>query len=148
MAAITGHACAAGGMLALCVDVRLMSRGKGWFFVPGVDLGLVYSPFQLALMRAKLPAQLHTDVIVLNRRRLDAEALLQEGVIDSAPEPPAIFTEARAITLALRAKGRGPARTALGKIKCRLYAHVLAACDEAGMELQGRPRGLDRPAKL
>ena len=47
-------------MLALCVDVRLMSRGKGWFFVPGVDLGLVYSPFQLALMRAKLPAQLHT----------------------------------------------------------------------------------------
>jgi hypothetical protein len=55
IAAINGHFCAAGGMMGLCFDYRVMNSDKGFFFVPGVDLGIVYSPFQTAMMLAKLP---------------------------------------------------------------------------------------------
>jgi enoyl-CoA hydratase/carnithine racemase len=55
IAAINGHFCAAGGMMGLCFDYRIMNSEKGFFFVPGVDLGIVYSPFQTAMMMAKLP---------------------------------------------------------------------------------------------
>lgn len=42
--AANGHATAAGAMLALSFDVVVMNSERGYCFVPGVDLGLVYSP--------------------------------------------------------------------------------------------------------
>jgi enoyl-CoA hydratase/carnithine racemase len=40
VAAINGHFCAAGAMLGLAFDMRVMRTDKGMFFVPAVDLGL------------------------------------------------------------------------------------------------------------
>lgn len=47
VAALNGHWCAAGGQLGLCTDYRVMNASRGFFFVPAVDLGVVYSPFQV-----------------------------------------------------------------------------------------------------
>jgi hypothetical protein len=45
VAQINGHFCAAGAMLGLAFDVRIMTSDRGLLFVtPGIDLGLVYSP--------------------------------------------------------------------------------------------------------
>jgi enoyl-CoA hydratase/carnithine racemase len=55
VAAIKGHFTAAGAMLGLSFDVRVMSADHGYFFVPAIDLGLVYSPGKLT----QLPASLH-----------------------------------------------------------------------------------------
>ncbi|CAE8640151.1 unnamed protein product, partial [Polarella glacialis] len=73
VAALFGHWCAAGGMMGLAFDFRVMSSDRGFFFVPGVDLGLVYAPMQTELMKAKLPASMHRDVILFNRRRWTAQ---------------------------------------------------------------------------
>ena len=69
----------------------------GYFFIPGVDLGLVYAPMQLALMKAKLPVAMHRDVILFNarprkkrpcgallQRRWTAHDLFTAGAIDAA----------------------------------------------------------------
>merc|ERR1719277_2572593 len=82
VAALGGHWCAAGGMFGLCFDYRVMSDDRGFFFIPGVDLGLVYSPFQVELMKAKLPMHMHRKVIVFNSQRWTASQLLQEHVVD------------------------------------------------------------------
>ena len=34
IAAISGHFCAAGGMMGLCFDYRIMSSDRGFFFIP------------------------------------------------------------------------------------------------------------------
>merc|ERR550525_1413656 len=59
VAALAGHWCAAGGMMGLAFDYRVMASDRGFFFIPGVDLGLVYAPTQVELMKAKLPRALH-----------------------------------------------------------------------------------------
>jgi len=73
VAALGGHWCAAGGMMGLAFDYRVMASDRGFFFIPGVDLGLIYAPTQIALMKAKLPQDMHREVIVFNSRRWTAE---------------------------------------------------------------------------
>ena len=80
VAVLNGHWCAAGGMMGLCFDHRVMNSEKGFFFVPGVDLGITYSPFQTAMMCAKLPSSMHQDVIVYNSRRWNAADLMEKKV--------------------------------------------------------------------
>ena len=83
-AAINGHFVAAGAMLGLAFDFRVtVSDSQGWphltlcpgiqgprglFFVPGIDIGLVYSPGMTALMTAKTPYKIQRDLIVLGKR--------------------------------------------------------------------------------
>jgi len=80
IAAINGHFVAAGAMLGLAFDYRVMNGEKGTFFIPGVDLGLVYSPGMTELMKAKTPVHMHNDMILFAKRYNSAE-LLQECVI-------------------------------------------------------------------
>merc|ERR1719197_1894758 len=94
VAAIRGHFCAAGGMMGLAFDYRLMSTDRGFFFIPGVDIGLVYSPFQTAIMTTKLPASMHRDVIVLNSKRWNAEELVKRGVVDGTAKADEILDKA------------------------------------------------------
>lgn len=79
VAAIRGHWCATGGMMGLAFDFRLMSRDAGFFFIPAVDLGLVFSPFQTQLMKAKLPRSMHRDVLLFNSRRWTGWSCWQPG---------------------------------------------------------------------
>merc|ERR1712039_645012 len=85
VAALNGHFTAAGAMLGLAFDVRVMpSDGKGLFFVPGIDIGLVYSAGMTELMKAKMPQPIWRDVLCFGQRYTCAE-LLTHGVIDAAP---------------------------------------------------------------
>ncbi|CAL1152742.1 unnamed protein product [Cladocopium goreaui] len=99
VAAFKGHWCAAGGMMGLAFDFRVMASDSGYFFIPGVDLGLVYSPMQMALMKAKLPPNLHRDVILFNLRRWTASELLVAGAIDAAELQQMVLLKIRPPTL-------------------------------------------------
>src|SRR4051794_22487896 len=60
VAAIQGHAFAAGAMLALAHDIRVMRSDRGFFCLPEVDIGLPFTPGMSALIRSKLaPAAAH-----------------------------------------------------------------------------------------
>lgn len=147
VAAFSGHWCAAGGMMGLCFDYRVMASDSGFFFIPGIDLGLIYAPLQMALMKAKLPSSMHRDVILFNTRRWKGEDLLAQKVVDVAVPTSEVLTQALALAAELRSKGQGPARKALSGIKRGLYSEVLLALREGGdMGYDGRPRGLHSAA--
>ncbi|CAJ1375601.1 unnamed protein product [Effrenium voratum] len=150
LGAFRGHWCAAGAMMGLALDFRIMSKESGFFFIPGVDLGLVYAPMQMALMKAKLPQSMHRDVILFNSRRWTAQDLLAAGAIDAAKPTQKVLPCAMAMAEALRPKGQGPARQALPALKRGLYHEVLQAVNAGGMAFPGRTAGVDRaaPAKL
>lgn len=147
--AFCGHWCAAGGMMGLAFDYRVMSNDRGFFFVPGVDLGLIYAPMQTALMKAKLPTSMHRDVILFNARKWNAQDLLQQGAIDALAPSGEVLGKALEMAKQLQSKGQDSARKALQGLKKGLYKEVLEACEQGGdMGYVGRVKGIDRAAPI
>ncbi|HTA32823.1 MAG TPA: enoyl-CoA hydratase/isomerase family protein [Solirubrobacteraceae bacterium] len=68
VAAINGHAFAAGAMLALACDARVMREDRGYFCVPEVDLGLPFTPGMTALLKARLSPVTAHEAMVTGRR--------------------------------------------------------------------------------
>lgn len=128
IAAINGHAAAAGAMLSLAFDVRVMpSDGKGLMFVPGIDIGLVYSPGMTELLKAKLPQRVWNEFVCFGRRFKCAE-LQQHGVVNEAPPGAELLAKAMEVAQGLKGKGRDQkSRDTLHGIKRNLYKDAVVA---------------------
>ena len=64
VAAINGHAFAAGAMLSACFDARVMRSDRGYWCLPEVDLGLPFSDGMAAAVTARLPADAAHDAMI------------------------------------------------------------------------------------
>merc|ERR1719384_522645 len=122
VAALNGHFAAAGAMLGLAFDVRVMpSDGKGLMFVPGIDIGLVYSPGMTELMKAKMPQPMWNEFVCFGRRFQCAE-LHQRGVVNEAPPGAELLAKALEVAQGLKSKGKDQkTRDTLHGIKRNLY---------------------------
>jgi enoyl-CoA hydratase/carnithine racemase len=126
VAALNGHTFAAGAMLAVAVDARVMRADRGFFCLPEVDLGLPFSAGMNALLTRKLsPATAH-DAMVTGRRYGGVEAAAR-GLVDEAVAEdrvlPAAVERARSMV------GKQP--DAIAAIKRRLYAPEIAVLEAA-----------------
>jgi enoyl-CoA hydratase/carnithine racemase len=117
VAAIQGHAFAAGAMLALAHDWRVMREDRGYFCLPEIDLPLPFTPGMAALIQAKLdPATAH-DAMTTGRRYGGAEAADLRIVDVAAPEAAVLSTaQHRADTVG------GKHAATLAAIKQQMYA--------------------------
>uniref|UniRef100_A0A7S2SPQ1 Uncharacterized protein n=1 Tax=Mucochytrium quahogii TaxID=96639 RepID=A0A7S2SPQ1_9STRA len=141
IAAINGHFCAAGGMLGLAFDYRVMNSQNGLFFVPAVDLGLVYSPGMTCLMKAKTPTGMHNEMIVMGKR-YSAKDLLEKAVINQTVPYSDVFATslqyARQLTSGGRFRGN-KYRDTMKRIKINTYSDTYSAlCNSSqGMGFKG-----------
>lgn len=128
IAAINGHFTAAGAMFGLAFDQRVMaSDGKGLFFVPGIDIGLVYSAGMTELMKAKMPQALWNDALCFAKRYQSAE-LLRHGVVNAAPPAAELVPKALELAHELKSKGKdAKTRETMHGIKNNLYKAAVAA---------------------
>jgi Delta3-Delta2-enoyl-CoA isomerase len=119
--ACQGHVFAAGAMLALAHDFRVMRADRGFFCLPEVDISIPFTPAMGALIQARLAPQVAHEAMTTGRRYggVDAAAL---GIVDeAAPEEQVLATALeRARPLA------GKAGATLGQIKEGMYASALA----------------------
>jgi Delta3-Delta2-enoyl-CoA isomerase len=122
IAALQGHTYAAGAMLALAHDQRVMRADRGYFCLPEVDLGIPFTPGMTELLSARLPFPAVHEAIVLGRRYGGAEAA-QAGIVEEAVAEDEVLSRACERAAALNGKDPGTMRT----IKQRLYASPLAA---------------------
>ncbi len=122
VAAVQGHCFAAGAMLSLCHDFRVMRADRGFWCLPEVDIAIPFSSGMSALLQARLSPQVAHEAMTTGRRYGGAEAQAR-GIVDRAVDPEAVRPEA----LALAASLAGKASPTLGTIKTRLYGPVLAA---------------------
>jgi len=80
VAAINGHAFAAGAMLSVACDIRVMRTDRGYWCLPEADLGMRLTPGMNAVVRAGLPpATLHEAIVT--GRRYDAATALARGIV-------------------------------------------------------------------
>jgi enoyl-CoA hydratase/carnithine racemase len=120
VAAINGHAFAAGAMLALAFDAAVMREDRGYFCLPEADLGLVFTPGMNALITARLTKPVAHEAMVSARRYSGADALAAGIVAELAPEAEVL---PRAVARAAELVGKP--RAGLAGIKRGLYGAAI-----------------------
>jgi enoyl-CoA hydratase/carnithine racemase len=128
VAAVNGHAFAAGGMLMLAHDFRVMRADRGFFCLNEVELGLPLAPGMAALVRNRLSIANQRDVL-LTAARLGGEECLRRGMVDEAVPAAEVLPRAIARASVLAAKSR----QAYGALKQNLYGDVIATLREGAL---------------
>lgn len=129
VAAINGHAFAAGAMLALSFDLAVMRSDRGYFCLPEADLGLPFTAGMNALLTARLSPPVAHRAMVTAHRFTGPEALAGGIACELAAEEEVLD---RAVGLAASLAGKP--RAGLAAIRRGMYAGVidtLAACSRA-----------------
>jgi enoyl-CoA hydratase/carnithine racemase len=124
VAAIQGHAFAAGAMFALAHDARVMRADRGYFCLPEADLGLPFTDGFAALIAAKVPQPaLHR--LAVTGERLGATDAVALGVVD------AVAPEAEVLNVALsRAAALAPkAKPTIAALRRNFYAPAIDALE-------------------
>jgi Delta3-Delta2-enoyl-CoA isomerase len=122
VAALQGHTFAAGAMLALAHDQRVMRADRGFFCLPEVDINIPFSPGMSSLIAARLPRSTAHESMTTGRRYGGSDAALA-GIIDDAVGEADVLP--RAIEGAASLAGKSP--DTLRTIKQRLYSDTLEA---------------------
>jgi len=120
--AINGHCFAAGAMLALACDYRVMRTERGFFCLPEVDINIPFSAGMSSLIQSKLSPRTALDAMATGRR-YDAPSALDAGIVDAICDVEDLAQQAQAMVVELAGKNRGT----LGTIKSTMYSHVTAA---------------------
>ena len=121
VAALQGHAFAAGAMFTLAHDFRVMRADRGYWCLPEVGINIPFTPGMSALIQARLTPQVAHEAMTTGRRfgGLDAAAA---AVVDRAVAEDAVRSTAVELAQAQADK----AGDTLATIKARMYSPVLA----------------------
>lgn len=126
LAAVNGHAFAAGAMLAFAHDQRVMRRDRGYLCINEIELasGKAITPGMKALIGCRLTPQTFHEML-LSGRRYGGEEAAAAGVVHEACAGPDLL--ARAVA---RAQSQAQHhRPTLGALKQRLFEEVVAALE-------------------
>jgi enoyl-CoA hydratase/carnithine racemase len=121
VAALQGHTFAAGAMLSLAHDLRVMRADRGFWCLPEADIGIPFTRGMSALIQARLTPQTAHRAMTTAHRFGGSDALAA-GIVDSAVDEESV----RGTAVEMAAVHAGKAGTALATIKARMYEPVLA----------------------
>jgi len=83
IAVLQGHTFAAGALLALAHDVRIMRADRGYFCLPEVDISIPFAPGMSALVQSRLSHATAHEAMTTGRRYGGPEAL-EAGIVSEA----------------------------------------------------------------
>jgi len=122
VAALQGHTFAAGAMLSLAHDFRVMRADRGFWCLPEADIGIPFTRGMSALIQARLTPQTAHEAMTTGRR-YGGEDARAAAIVDRAVDEDSVRTAA----VELASSMAGKAGDTLGTIKARMYAPALAA---------------------
>lgn len=119
VAAVNGHAFAAGAFLSLACDYRIMREDRGWICISEVDAGVPIGAPMTNLLKAKVSPQTARDA-VLSGKRYAADDAIAAGFADGKAAEAELLSEAKKLASSLASKQRRIFKT----LKRQLYADV------------------------
>ena len=120
VAACNGHTYAAGAMLALCHDFRVMRADRGFFCLPEIDIGIPFTAGMDSLIKTRLDVTVAHDVMVTGQRFGGEDAARLRIVHRAVGEDEVLPV---AIELARRVGGKD--RATLAAIKRRMNGRTI-----------------------
>ena len=120
VAAMNGHAFAAGAMLALAHDYRVMRADRGFFCLPEVDIKIPLAPGMNSLIRCRMSPAVFRDTVLTGKRIGGTEAKGM-GIVDEAVPLDQVQQRAIEIAAGLAAKDRKVFRT----LKREMYRETI-----------------------
>ncbi|MCN9244870.1 enoyl-CoA hydratase-related protein [Streptomyces sp. RY43-2] len=130
VAALQGHTFAAGAMLSLAHDFRVMRADRGYWCLPEADINIPFTPGMAALVQARLAPQTAHEAMLTARRYGGADAAAAR-IVDRAVTEDAV----RSTAIEVAQAQVGKAGDTLGTIKARMYAPTLATLRAPGNPL-------------
>ncbi len=127
VAALNGHAFAAGAFLALACDYRIMRADRGWFCISEVDVGVPIGAPMMNLLKARVSPQIARDA-VLSGHRYPAEEAAAAGLVDATAAEADLLPDAIKLASSLATKER----RIFGTLKRTLNADIAAGFDTRG----------------
>jgi len=120
VAACNGHTFAAGAMLALAHDFRVMRADRGFFCLPEVAIKIPFTPGMNSLIMSRMTKTAAHEAMVTGRRFGGEEAAQLYIVHHAVPED-------RVLPLAIEiaAEEAGKDRATLAAIKERMYSETI-----------------------
>ena len=125
VAAIQGHAFAAGAMFALAHDFRVMRADRGYFCLPEVDIHIPFTRGMSALIQGKLSPKSAHEAMTTGRRYGGTDAL-DAHLVDAVAHADDVLAAAIEMARPLASK----ASPTLGIIKARMYPVAVAALSD------------------
>lgn len=128
VAAVNGHAFAAGAMLSLTHDFRVMRADRGYWCLPEADLGMPLAPGMNDLIAARLAPQVAHEAI-MTARRYPADEAKAHGIVDEVVDEDRVVERAVARAAELAGRDRG----AIVALRTRLYADLIDTLEEGAL---------------
>ena len=122
VAALQGHTFAAGAMLSLAHDFRVMRADRGFWSLPEASIDIPFAPGMAALIQSRLTPRTAHEAMTTARRYGGHDALA-EGIVDHAVGEDAV----RSTAVDLARDHVGVAGPTLATIKTRMYGPALEA---------------------
>lgn len=132
VAAVNGHAAAAGLTLALSHDYVIMRRDKGVLYMSEVDIGLTLPDYFAALFRAKVGSATARRDVLLRAKKIKGEEALRMGLVEAAYDSEEQVAEA-SMRLAKQLAGRKWAGEVYAEIRKSLYPDL---CGVLGLDIR------------
>jgi len=129
VAAMNGHAFAAGAMLALAHDYRVMRADRGFFCLPEVDIKIPLAPGMNSLIRCRMSPTVFRDTVLTGKRvgGVEARGL---AIVDEAVPADQVLPKAIEIAAGLAAKDR----KIFGTLKREMYRESIDLLERGGVD--------------
>ncbi|KAL1536094.1 very-long-chain (3R)-3-hydroxyacyl-CoA dehydratase [Salvia divinorum] len=84
VAAVTGHAAAAGLILAMSHDYVVMTKSRAVLYLSELDIGMSLPDYFTALIKGKVGSSAARRELALRAAKIGAEAAVRMGIVDAA----------------------------------------------------------------
>nr|CAN82902.1 hypothetical protein VITISV_036844 [Vitis vinifera] len=105
IAAVSGHAAAAGFRLAISHDYVLMKNDRSVLYMSELDIGLTFADYFMAMLKSKISDPAARRDVMLRAKKVKAEEAVRMGIVDSTHDSAESTVEA-AVRLAEQLSGR------------------------------------------
>jgi enoyl-CoA hydratase/carnithine racemase len=129
IAAVTGHASAAGYILALSHDYVLMRSDRGFLYMSELDIDHVLPAWFIAVVDAKVGNAAARRKIVMQAEKVTAKEAVRLGIVDSAHDS-AEETVKAAVVLAVDLVKRGWDGHVYAENRKKFLSHVIRAVED------------------
>ncbi|TVU22796.1 hypothetical protein EJB05_32515, partial [Eragrostis curvula] len=140
VAAVTGHAAAAGCGLALAHDTVVMRASRGFLYMGEVDAGIKIIDYFGELLRQKVPDAATRRDLVMKGEKMTAAEAVRRGIVDLAVDGGVDDVVAAAVTIAEGLAARGWDGEIVAEIRKAAWPELWSKVKDYGCDAPSRPR--------